>query len=76
MMSTNYVENWDTKRFEFITYRKRNNIKQKDLSRYLHVSSNVISCIELGYVTPTISFMNEMNNVVKRLIELKNEQQT
>ncbi len=75
-MSIYYVKNWDIKRFEFIIYRKRNNIKQKDLSKYLHVSSNTISCIELGYITPTVSFMNEMNNVIERLIKLRNEQQT
>ena len=75
-MSMDYVKNWDIKRFEFIIYRKRNNIKQKELSKYLQVSSNTISCIELGYITPTVSFMNEMNNVIERLIKLKNEQQT
>lgn len=75
-MNTDYVKDWNSKRFEFIIYRKRNNIKQKDLSKYLHVSSNTISCIELGYITPTVSFMNEMNNVVERLIRLRNEQQT
>ena len=42
-MANNYVSNWDKKRFEFITMRKRNKIKQIDIVNELHVSPNYIS---------------------------------
>jgi transcriptional regulator with XRE-family HTH domain len=72
-MTNNYVTNWDRKRFEFIIRRKRNKINQRDIINALHISSNLISEIELGYITPTVELFERMNNELERLIKLKNE---
>jgi len=75
-MANNYVSNWDKKRFEFITMRKRNKIKQIDIVNELHVSPNYISNIELGHIIPTVEYFEKMNNALERLIKLKNERQS
>ena len=72
-MTNKYVTNWNKKRFEFIIRRKRNKINQIDIINALHISPNLISEIELGYITPTIELFEKMNNELERLIKLKNE---
>lgn len=64
---------------EFIKYRDRNNLTQKDLARILHVTQAMVSKLESGDYNPSIrmlyeiaqklswNFKIEFNEVVKKV---------